>query len=330
MTPEPQQPPADATPAANKERAIRLQEYALVFVIAVLVVVGAIASDRFLSYNNLLGVFTFASAVGVTAVGMTFVIATGGIDLSVGSVLAAAGIAGGLIVQNEVLPEQLLSVGFILVALGFALLLGLINAFAITFGRVVPFIATLAMFTIGRGLALRMSNQQPISLRDAETIRYIGAGDFLGIPVTVLIFLAVVALGWFVLNRTTFGRYVVATGGNPEAARIAGIRIQRMKFAVYLISAACAGLAAILISGRAAVASPVAGNLHELDAIAAVVIGGTSLSGGKATIVGTFLGVITFALIFNLLNILGLPAEIQQIVKGAIILLAVAAQRRRN
>ena len=322
-----ERPEASATAT---HRAIRLQEYALVFVILALVVVGALISDRFLSYSNLVTILTSAAVVGVLAVGMTFVIATGGIDLSVGSMVAAASIAGGLIIKNEVFGDAGGSIGFILAALGFALLLGLVNALAITWGRVVPFIATLAMFTIARGLALRMSEQQPISLVTANTVRFIGRGRIGGVPLSVVIFLAIVALGWFVLNRTAFGRYVVATGGNQEAARIAGIRVQRIKFAVYLLSALCAGISAVLLSGRLASSSPVVGNLYELDAIAAVVIGGTSLSGGKATIVGTFLGVVTFALIFNLLNIMGLPAELQQIVKGLIILLAVIAQRRRN
>ena len=320
----------EPAPAAATQRAIRLQEYALVFVIGALILIGAVISDNFLSYSNLFTILTSAAVVGVLAVGMTFVIATGGIDLSVGSMVAASSIAGGLIIKNEVFGDAGGSIGFILAALLFALLLGLVNALAITWGRVVPFIATLAMFTMARGLALRMSEQQPISLVTADTVRAIGRGRVIGIPISVLIFLAIVAIGWFVLNRTAFGRYVVATGGNPEAARIAGIRVQRIKFVVYLVSALCAGISAVLLSGRLASASPVVGNLYELDAIAAVVIGGTSLSGGKATIVGTFLGVMTFALIFNLLNVLGLPAELQQIVRGVIILLAVIAQRRRN
>jgi ribose transport system permease protein len=135
-------------------------------------------------------------------------------------------------------------------------------------------------------------------------------------------------IGWVVLNRTVYGRHVIAVGGNREAARISGIRVDRIIFSVYAISGLCTGIAAVLLSGRLASASPVSGSLLELDAIAAVVIGGTSLAGGKGTIVGTVLGVVTFALIFNLLNLLSLPVEIQQIVKGVIIVLAVALQRR--
>jgi ribose transport system permease protein len=317
--------------AQGRARSLRLQEYALVFVILGLVVLGAVIRPGvFLTYNNVLTILTAASVVGVIAVGMTYVIATGGIDLSVGSMTAAAAIAGGLAAESGVFGETGGSIAFMITAIAFALLLGLVNALSITWGRVVPFIATLAMFTAARGIALRLSDQQPISIAGLDTLRFIGTGDVLGIPVTVLVFLSVVAAGWYGLNRTAYGRYVVATGGNPEAARIAGIRVQRIRFSVYLLSALCVGISAILLTGRLASASPVVGNLYELDAIAAVVIGGTSLSGGKATVIGTFLGVITFALIFNILNLLGLPAELQQIVRGVIILVAVIAQRRQN
>lgn len=322
----------EAARAARQERQLRLQEYTLAFVIVALIIVGALLRPgSFLSYGNLLTILTAASVVGVIAIGMTFVIGTGGIDLSVGSMTAAASIAGGLLGTSGIFGDAGGSIAFMVGAIGFALVLGLVNALAITVGRVVPFIATLAMFTMARGLALRMSDQQPISVTGLDTVRYLGTGRVFGrVPVAVLVFLAVVAIGWFVLNRTAFGRYVVAVGGNAEAARIAGIRIQWIRFRVYLISALCVGISAILLSGRLASASPVVGNLYELDAIAAVVIGGTALSGGKATIVGTFLGVVTFQLIFNLLNLLGLPAELQQIVRGVIILLAVIVQRQRS
>jgi ribose transport system permease protein len=146
----------------------------------------------------------------------------------------------------------------------------------------------------------------------------------------VIVFLAVAVVGWILLNRTPYGRYVVAVGGNTEAARIAGVKVRRIVFSVYVLSGICVGIGAILLCGRLASASPVAGQLYELDAIAAVVIGGTSLAGGRATIVGTVLGVITFALIFNLLTLMNLAVEIQQITKGAIILAAVLIQRRQN
>jgi ribose transport system permease protein len=299
----------------------QLQEYALVGVVLVLLVVGAILEDAFLTSDNMLNVLRQASVVGVLAIGMTFVIATGGIDLSVGSMVAAAAVAGGQFADSG-------SVAFILGAIGMGVLLGGINAGAIAYGRVVPFIATLAMFTMARGLALWMSDKSPISIFSLEGVRWFGNGEVVGIPSAAVVFLAVTVVAWVLLNRTSYGRYVVAVGGNREAARIAGVKVRRIVFSVYVLSGICVAIAAILVSGRLSSASPIVGNLYELDAIAAVVIGGTSLAGGRATIVGTFLGVITFALIFNLLTLLDLATEIQQVTKGLIILAAVLIQRR--
>jgi ribose transport system permease protein len=285
--------------------------------------VGAILESSFLTEDNMLNVLRQGSIVGVLAIGMTFVIATAGIDLSVGSMIAAASVAGGQFADNG-------TVAFVLGALALGIVLGGVNAAAIAYGRVVPFIATLAMLTIARGIALWMSDKTPIALFDLESLRWFGTGTVLGIPSAAIVFLAVTAGGWVLLNRTPYGRYVVAVGGNTEAARIAGVKVRRIVFSVYVLSGICVGIGAILLCGRLASASPVAGQLYELDAIAAVVIGGTSLAGGRATIVGTFLGVITFALIFNLLTLMNLAVEIQQITKGAIILAAVLIQRRQT
>ncbi len=303
-------------------RQIPVQELVLPVVIIALIIIGVIIRPGiFLTSDNLLNVLTQASITGIIAIGMTFVIATGGIDLSVGSVLAAASIAGGLLTQYG-------SWIFMFGALGMALLLGAINGLAITWGKVVPFIATLAMLTIARGLALWMSQKTPISLIELNILQWFGSGRLLGVPVPALVFVLVAIVGWVLLNRTTFGRHTLAVGGNRSAARIAGIRPNRIVFAVYVLTGLCVGISAILLSGRLASASPVVGNLVELDAIAAVVIGGTALTGGKASVTGTFFGVITFGLIFNLLNLLNMPTEIQGIVKGALILIAVALQRR--
>ena len=290
--------------------------------IALLLVAGAILEgDSFLSKDNMFNVLRQGSVVGVLAIGMTFVIATAGIDLSVGSMVAAAGVAGGLVVDNGSLP-------FVVGAILLGVALGGVNGAAIAYGKVVPFIATLAMLLIARGLALWMSDKTPISLFDLEAVRWFGTGEVLTIPSSLIVFLGVAAIGWVLLNRTPYGRYVVAVGGNPEAARIAGVKVKRILFSVYVLSGICVGIAAILLCGRLASASPVAGSLYELDAIAAVVIGGTSLAGGRATIVGTVLGVITFALVFNLLTLMNLAVEIQSITKGLIILAAVLLQRR--
>jgi ribose transport system permease protein len=300
---------------------VRLQEYTLVGVIVALIVAGAaLKPETFPTTDNFRAILTQASVVGVLAIGMTFVIATAGIDLSVGSVVAAAGIAGGLIIDSG-------AVAFVLGALGFGLLLGGVNAVAIAYGRVVPFIATLAMLAIARGLALQMSDKSPISLIDSDRVRWFGTGRIIGQPISVVIFIAFSIGGWLLLNRTRYGRHVVAVGGNREAARIAGVPVRRTIFSVYCLSGLLAGVAAILLSGRLASASPVSGQLLELDAIGATVIGGTSLAGGRATIPGTFMGVVVFAVIFNLLTQLNLATEWQQIVKGVIILAAVLVQR---
>jgi ribose/xylose/arabinose/galactoside ABC-type transport system permease subunit len=304
-------------------RRVDIQEYALVGVIVLLLIVGAILESSFLTEDNMLNVLRQSSIIGVLAIGMTFVIATAGIDLSVGSIVAAAAIAGGQFVDSG-------SLAFILGTVAMGVALGGINGLAVAYGRVVPFIATLAMLTMARGLALWISDKTPISVFDLEFVRWFGNGKVLGIPSAVLVFVAVTAIAWVVLNRTAYGRYVVAVGGNIEAARIAGIKVRWILFTVYVISGLCAAIAAILLTGRLSSASPVAGTLYELQAIAAVVIGGSSLAGGRATIVGTFLGVLTFALIFNLLTLMNLAVEIQQIITGLIILAAVLLQRNRN
>jgi len=320
---------AEVAPPAKKKagggfRSFDYQEYALVGVIALLVVAGTILKgDSFLSTDNLFNVLRQGSIVGVMAIGMTFVIATAGIDLSVGAMLAAAGVAGGLVVESG-------SFAFMVGAILMGVALGSINGLAVAYGKVVPFIATLAMLLMARGLALWMSDKTPISLFELDAVRWFGTGEVIGIPSSLIVFLAVAAIGWILLNRTPYGRYVVAVGGNPEAARIAGIKVRWILFSVYALSGLCVGIAAILLCGRLASASPVAGNLNELDAIAAVVIGGTSLAGGRATIVGTVLGVITFAIVFNLLTLMNLAVEIQQITKGGIILAAVLLQRRSS
>jgi ribose transport system permease protein len=324
----------DRPAVLTRIRGLELQEYALAMVVVVLFVVGAVLKpDTFPTWDNIRNMLTQASVVGVLAIGMTFVIATAGIDLSVGSMVAAAGLFGGILVDDGSGGTFL----FILGALGFATLLGTVNATAVAYGRVVPFIATLAMFSIGRGLALLLNHKLPVGLLDLNggsfgepntfSLLWFGTGRILGIPISVYIFLAVAIGGWVLLNRTRYGRYVVAVGGNREAARIAGVPVRRIIFSVYVLSGLLAGVATVLLCARLGSASPVSGNLYELDAIGAVVIGGTSLAGGRATIVGTFLGVLTFALIFSLMTQLNLSTEVQQVTKGAIVLGAVLLQR---
>ncbi len=328
MTTIPAAPPAQTKvkPARAK---IDVQEYALFGVVIALLLAGWILEgESFMSKDNIFNVLRQGSVVGVLAIGMTFVIATAGIDLSVGSMVAATAIAGGWLMEHIGLLDSNPTLWFVLGSVAFGFLLGSINGLAVSYGKVVPFIATLAMLLIARGLALWISDKTPISLFELKSLRWFGTGEILTIPSSLIIFLIVAAIGWVLLNRTPYGRYVVAVGGNPEAARIAGVKANRILFSVYALSGICAGIAAVLLCGRLASASPVSGQLYELDAIAAVVIGGTSLAGGRATIVGTVLGVITFALVFNLLTLMNLAVEIQSITKGAIILAAVLLQRR--
>jgi len=333
---EPAQPaePGMRSLILARARALELQEYALAIVVVLLFVVGAfLKPETFPTWDNVRNMLTQASVVGVLAIGMTFVIATAGIDLSVGSMVAAAGVFGGIMVGTDGTS----SLVFILGAIGFAALLGGINATAVAYGRVVPFIATLAMFSIARGIALLLNDKLPVGLLDlnggsfgdpaAFSLLWFGSGRILGIPPSVYVFIAITVVGWVVLNRTRYGRYVVAVGGNREAARIAGVPVRRTIFSVYVVSGLLAGVAAVLLCARLGSASPVSGNLYELDAIGAVVIGGTSLAGGRATIVGTFLGVLTFALIFSLMTQLNLSTEVQQVTKGLIVLGAVLLQR---
>jgi ribose transport system permease protein len=318
----------------NRLKALEFQEYALAVVVVALFVAGAILKpDTFPTWSNVRNMLTQASVVGVLAIGMTFVIATAGIDLSVGSMVAAAGMFGGVLIGDSGTSSLLFIVG----AIAFGTMLGTVNATSIAFGRVVPFIATLAMFSIGRGVALLFNHKLPVGLLDLNggsfgdpgtfSLLWFGTGRILGIPVSVYVFLAIAIAGWILLNRTRYGRYVVAVGGNREAARIAGVPVRKIVFSVYVLSGFLAGIATVLLCARLGSASPVSGNLYELDAIGAVVIGGTSLAGGRATNVGTFLGVLTFALIFSLMTQLDLSTEIQQVTKGAIVLGAVLLQR---
>jgi ribose transport system permease protein len=207
------------------------------------------------------------------------------------------------------------------------MVLGAVNGLAITWGRIVPFIATLAMFSSARGLALLMSDNTPIVITN-DLITGFGTKRVLGVPMPVYVFALVAVVAWVVLNRTAFGRHVVAVGGNAEAARASGIRVERVVFAVYVISGLCVGIGAVLVTGRLGSASPVIGNGYELDAIAASVIGGAALSGGKGGIGGSVLGVLLFQVIFNLFNLLDVNTNLQGVLKGLIILAAVVLQRR--
>ena len=274
-------------------------------------------SPHFLTVSNLLNVAEQAAIIAIVAVGMTFVIITGGIDLSVGSVLAFAGVVMGSVLHADVpLP---LALG---AALGTGLFCGLVNGLLITVGRLPPFIATLGMMSVARGTALMFTEGRPVS-GFSGTFRSLATGEVLRVPAPVVIMVAVYLVAHFVLTRTKLGRYTYAIGGNEEAALLSGVNVRLYKAAVYGISGMLSGLAAALLTARLNSAQPIAGMMYELDAIAATVIGGTSLLGGEGTVLGTLIGALIMAVLRNGLNLLGVSSFIQQVVIGSVIIAAV-------
>ncbi|MDT0543162.1 MULTISPECIES: ABC transporter permease [Streptomyces] len=328
-------PPRDAagkTPAADRPPAWRglrarvdIRTLSLLGVLAVLVVVGGVTKpDEFLDTHNLQLVLTQASIIGVVTVGMTFVITSGGIDLSVGAIVALSSVWATTVATQEYGFAGILFTA-VLVGLG----CGLVNGLLIAYGGLVPFIATLAMLASARGLALQITDGST-QIVTVDGILNLGERDsyVLGIPPLVMVFAIVTILGWFVLNRTTFGRRTVAVGGNAEAARLAGIDVRRQRLYLYLLSGLCCGIAAFLLIVLSGSGQNTNGNLYELDAIAAAIIGGTLLTGGRSTITGSVLGVLIFTTITNIFALNNLQSDVQQIAKGAIIVAAVLVQRR--
>lgn len=300
-----------------------MKQYAIAWVLVALVLIAHIATPYFLTAENLIIVARQASLVGIVAVGMTFVILTAGIDLSVGAIvgLTAVSVAWCVVQGFGIVPS-------VLAGLAIGVALGALNGLGITVTRVPPFVMTLGMMTMARGLALTFSNGRPIATgAEAEAFRFIGAGNVLGIPVPVLIFALIVGLAAFVLRYTTFGRSVYAVGDNKEAARLSGIKVNRTIFAVYVISGALAALTGIIYVSRLTVGEPMAGMSLELDAIAIVVIGGTSLFGGQGRISGTVIGALIVTVLSNLLDLLAVSPFTQQIIKGAIVVAAVIFER---
>jgi ribose transport system permease protein len=284
-------------------------------------------TPHFLTLSNLLNIAEQATIIAIIAVGMTFVIITGGIDLSVGSVLAFAGVFMASALHGG-LPLPLA----LIVGIGAGLLCGLVNGLLITVGRLPPFIATLGMMSVARGAALMFTEGRPIS-GFSESFRSLATGEVLRVPAPVIIMIGVYMIAHFVLRRTKLGRYTYAIGGNEEAALLSGINVKLYKTMVYGIAGLLSGLAAILLTARLNSAQPIAGMAYELDAIAATVIGGTSLLGGEGAVVGTLIGALIMAVLRNGLNLLGVSSFIQQIVIGTVIIVAVVidmALKRRG
>lgn len=302
----------------------------LVIALAILCAVGVIsAGDRFLDADNAITILRSAAVIGVVSIGMTFVIIGGGIDLSVGALVALSSVWATTL-ATQAMAQDFHWIVIVITAVAVGAVGGLINGIVIAYGKVAAFIATLAMLASARGLAEIISNRrtQILEQRDHRGFYDVFAGDVLGIPTLVIIFVVVAVAGWVLLNRTTFGRRTFAVGGNAEAARLAGIRVQRHTMWLYVLSGIACGIAAAMLIGRTTTGSSTHGTLYELDAIAAVVIGGTLLIGGRGTIVGTVLGVLIFTTLGNVFTLNGLSSSAQAVARGVIIVLAVLLQQR--
>ena len=294
--------------------------YIIILAILIETIVFAALAPQFLSVDNFVNIAISIAVIGILAVGMTFVILTGGIDLSIGSVAALAGVAAAI---------TALKFG---VLIGFAAALvvgigcGVLSGAFVAYFRVPPFVVTLAILTIARGLAFILSEGRSIGNLPEDFSR-LGKASVFGVPLSVLIMLATFAAGWFILKHTTFGRYVYAVGSNAEATFLAGINVKVVTFRVYLLNGLLVGLAAIVLASRLGAGVPNSGLQYELDVIAAVVVGGTSLSGGRGSVVQTLLGTIFIGILNNGLNLRGTDPYLQKIWLGLVILLAVLFDR---
>ena len=294
--------------------------------LVVLFAVISCLNSSFIDPSNLKNLLRQVSINALISFGMTFVILTGGIDLSVGSILALSSVLMGSFIKSGNNPI----VGIVLACVMGAVL-GAVNGLVITKGKVAPFIATLATMTIFRGLTLVYTNGNPISsLTESEAFHSFGQGFFMGLPVPAIMMLLMFAVSYFILHKTTLGRKTYAVGGNEKVSFIAGIKIYRIKIFAYTITGFLCGMAGAILTSRLNSAQPTAGTGYELDAIAAVVLGGTSLSGGKGRIVGTIIGALIIGTLNNGLNILNVSSFYQQVVKGIVILLAVLMDRKKS
>jgi inositol transport system permease protein len=300
-----------------------LHRFGLLFVILLVGLGLTLTTDTFLSVANLTNVARQVSINGILAVGVTFVLLTAGVDLSLGSVVALSGVACATFAHPGDHPV------FVPIAVGLltGAACGLVNGVLVTRGGVAPFIVTLGMMTIARGLALIVSGGRPVANMSNELTAL--AGDFLGIPIPVLCFAGVALAAWFFLRNFRLGRHIYAVGGNENAARAAGVPVERVKLFAYGLCGLLTGLAGVVLAARITTGQPNAGQAYELDAIAAVVIGGTSLAGGVGTITGTLLGVLLIGVINNGLDLLGVSSYYQAVIKGVIIVGAVWLDRRQ-
>ena len=307
--------------APSKPMSLRLRhllaDYGIFFAFILLCMVLGVAEESFMSWGNWVNILRQTSINGILAVGMTYVILTKGIDLSVGSILAFAGLCSALVATQGYGLLAAVSAGMFAGAM-----LGVVNGFMVANLSIPPFVATLGMLSVARGMTFILNDGSPVTdLPDSFLALGIGKLGPIGVP--IIIFAVVALIFWMVLRYTTYGRYVYAVGGNEKSARTSGIGVRKVTFSVYVISGLLAGLAGVVLAARTTSALPQAGVSYELDAIAAVVIGGTSLSGGTGSIVGTLFGALLIGVINNGLNLLGVSSYYQQVAKGLIIVLAV-------
>jgi len=301
-----------------------MSELTTVIALIILMAVITIINSNFLTANNLLNLLLQVTSNALIAFGMTFVILTGGIDLSVGSILAlSSALTAGLLGSG--MPVTLA----ILISLILGCILGMVNGLLISYGKLAPFIVTLATMTIFRGATLVYTNGNPITkgLSDTFLFQFLGQGYIVGIPFPVIIMFIVFIVLYVLLHKTAFGKSVYAIGGNEKAAYISGVKLNKVKIIIYSISGIMASISGLIITSRLSSAQPTAGASYEMDAIAAVVLGGTSLSGGKGRILGTLIGALIIGVLNNGLNIIGVSAFWQQVVKGVVILIAVLIDR---
>jgi ribose/xylose/arabinose/galactoside ABC-type transport system permease subunit len=294
-----------------------LQRYGLLAVILVIVVIMSLIKPVFLSSENILNVLRQVSINGILAIGITFVIMTGGIDLSIGSIVAVTAVLVGSFLEQGHNMVTAIAVG-----MAGALLFGIFNGVLIALGGLPPFIATLANMTIARGAAMVYSNGRNYVILHEKFLQ-IGKGYTLEVPNPIWLLLLVVVIAYVVLNFTIFGRHILAFGGNRQAAKLSGVRTKAVEASAYVISGLLSGIAAIVLVSRTSTGQPIAGTGYELDAIAAAAIGGTSMTGGSGSIGGTVMGFIIIGIMLNSLTLLNVSSFYQQIVKGVIIIVAV-------
>jgi len=308
-----------------RKQRVYMQELGSLAALAVLVIILSIMSSDFRTVNNFLSLVRQSSVNGLIAFGMTVVILTGGIDLSVGSVLALSASLCAMMISSGINAGVAMALSLVI-----GLVLGSISGVMVAYGRLQPFIATLITMTVYRGVTMIITGGKPVSrLGENPLLENIGRGELVGIPVPVWILAVIFLIFLFMLKRMTIGRKIYAVGSNDRAAHLAGVNISGVRILVYAISGVMSALAGLILLSRLGSAQPTLGTGYELDAIAAVAVGGCSMSGGRGQIYGTLIGVLIIAVLNNGLNIMGVSSYYQEVVRGLVILFAVLSDRKR-